>query len=55
MLIISNNKTNGLFDILVKNKISETTNYINENGECNYIEKNKTKKKSLKFNGYEYK
>ncbi|WP_264558094.1 hypothetical protein [Flavobacterium sp. N2270] len=55
VLIISNNKTNGLFDILVKNKISETTNYINENGECNYIEKNKTKKKSLKFNGYEYK
>ena len=55
VLIISNNKTNGFFDIFVKNKITETTNYINENGECNSIDKVKTKKTSLKFNGYEYK
>ena len=55
VLIISNNKTNGLFDILVKNKITETTNYIDEYNDCNSIDKVKTEKTTLKYNGYEYK
>lgn len=55
VLIISNNKTNGLFDILVKNKITETTNYINENDECSSIDNIRSLKTILKFDGKKYK
>ena len=55
VFIISTDKTNGFFAILVKSKITETTNYIDENNECNSIDKVKTEKTTLKFNGYEYK
>ena len=55
VLIISKNKTNGYFDILVKNKITETTNYEDRNGNCDSKEKITTTKTVLKFNGKEYK
>jgi hypothetical protein len=55
VFIVSTDKTNGCFAILVKNKITETTNYLDKNNECNSIDKVKTEKTTLKFNGYEYK
>jgi len=54
-LIISKNMTNAYYDILIKNKIILTTNYEDENGNCDYTEKITTVKKVLKFNGKEYK
>ncbi len=55
VLIISKNKTNGYFDISVKNKIIETTNYKDESGNCDSKEKITKEKTLLKFNGKEYK
>lgn len=55
VLIISKNKSNEYFDILVKNKITETTNYEDKNGDCDSTEKITAEKTLLKFNGKEYK
>ena len=54
-LIISTNKTNDYFDIIVKNKIITTKNYIDVNGECNAKEKSSTEKSLFKFNVIDYK
>ena len=53
--VISKNKSNGYFDISVKNKIIETTNYKDESGNCDSKEKITKEKTLLKFNGKEYK
>ncbi|MEE9361222.1 MAG: hypothetical protein V3U92_01340 [Cellulophaga sp.] len=54
-LIISKEKTNGYFNILVKSKIIKTTNFEDENGDCDDKEKVTTDETLLKFNGEEYK
>lgn len=55
ILIMSKEKTNGNFDILVKNKITETTNYIDENNDCEATEKVTRAKTILSFVNGEYK
>lgn len=55
LLIISNKKTNGFFDILVKTKITETENFIDKNNNCDHTETVITVKTVLKFNNKEYK
>ncbi|WP_299435578.1 hypothetical protein [uncultured Aquimarina sp.] len=54
-LIISEEKTNGYFDILIKSKITETKNTEDEHGECDSKEKISTEKTVLKFDGSVYK
>jgi len=54
-LIISEEKTNGYFDILVKSKITKTKNTEDEHGECDSKEKINTEKTVLKFDGSVYK
>ncbi|MFD2562909.1 PA3715 family protein [Aquimarina rubra] len=54
-LIISKEKSNDYFDIVVKSNITETKNDEDENGECISKEKRTTSKTVLKFNGKEYK
>jgi len=53
-LIISKEKTNDYFDILVKSKITEIKNYEDENGECDSKETVANKTLVLKFNGETY-
>ena len=55
ILIVSDNKTNGYFDILVKNTITETKNFETANGDCDYKEKVTAVKTVLKFDREEYK
>jgi hypothetical protein len=55
LLILSEEQTNGWFDFLVKNKITETINEEDESGECISKETTSTKTSRLKFNGEEYK
>ena len=55
ILIIASNKTNGYYDILVKNKITTTKNFENENGDCDYEEKRTSQSIRLKYNGEKYK
>ncbi|MDC6384662.1 hypothetical protein PP180_04765 [Muricauda sp. SK9] len=54
-LILSEERTNGWFDILAKSKITKTKNEENENGECVATETTSTETIVLKFNGEEYK
>ncbi|WP_103070127.1 PA3715 family protein [Aquimarina sediminis] len=53
--IMSEEKTNGYFDIIVKSKITESKTYVDENGECEE-EKDKITSKTavLQFNGKKY-
>lgn len=53
-LHISAKKTNGYYDILVNNKVTETTNFIDEKGDCEATEEASTIKTILQFNGKEY-
>ncbi|MCF6351925.1 MAG: hypothetical protein L3J06_02840, partial [Cyclobacteriaceae bacterium] len=55
VLIISKNKTNNHYDILVKNKIIETISYEDVNGDCDYNKEITTIKTVLNFNGKKYK
>ncbi|WP_108870035.1 hypothetical protein [Aquimarina aquimarini] len=55
ILIMAKEKTNGYFDIVVKNKITKTKKYQDENGDCDSKEKIITKTSVLKFNSKEYK
>lgn len=54
-LIMSKEKTNGYFDILVKSNITESKAYIDENGDCDSKDKITAKTSVLKFNGEMYK
>ncbi|PHR72855.1 MAG: hypothetical protein COA67_03905 [Lutibacter sp.] len=54
LLVISDNMTNGYFDILVKNKITDTKADIDENGDCEAKDIITTQKTLLKFNGEKY-
>jgi len=54
-LIMSDKKSNGFFNILIKSKIIETTNVVNENEECDAKEIITKQKSLLKYNGKEYK
>ncbi|WP_438712142.1 hypothetical protein ACSTS3_06870 [Aquimarina muelleri] len=53
-LIMSKEKTNGYFDIIVKNKITKTKNIEDENGECDSKEIITNRTVVLKFNGETY-
>ena len=53
-LLLSKEKTNGYFNILVKNMITNTRNYEDENGDCESKEKISTETEWLKFNGEIY-
>ncbi|WP_437395784.1 hypothetical protein [Flagellimonas lutimaris] len=55
ILFLSKKQTMGWFDILVKNKITETKDDVDENGECISNETISTETSVLKFNGEEYK
>jgi len=55
VLMMTNNKTNNYFDILVNSKITETINFKNENGDCDSKVNTITEKRILKFNGKTYK
>lgn len=55
LLILAKNKTHDFFDISVKNTITNTTNFIKENGDCYYNEKIKREINVLKFDGNQYK
>ena len=54
ILIVTTNKTNNYYNILVKNKITKTTVYEDENGDCDDKEKVTTEETLLKFNGEGY-
>lgn len=54
ILVISDQRTQGFFDITVKGKITETINEMDENGECDAKEKITMQTLVLKFNGEEY-
>ncbi len=54
ILIISPQKTNEYYDIIVKNKITETNNFEDENGECDYKETITHQTSVLKFDGETY-
>ncbi|PHS08591.1 MAG: hypothetical protein COA88_06405 [Kordia sp.] len=54
ILIMSKEKTNGYFNILVKSKITESKAYINENGDCDSKDKITAETAVLKFNGKTY-
>ena len=53
-LIMLKDKTNEYFDIMIKSKVTETKNSVNENGECDSKEKITTKSTALKFDGEKY-
>ena len=52
--IVENAKTNGHFDITVKNYVSETVDFEDENGECQSKETTETRTTVLKYNGLQY-
>ncbi|WP_321285832.1 hypothetical protein [uncultured Sunxiuqinia sp.] len=54
ILIISPQKTNEYYDIIVKNKITETNNFEDEKGECDYKETITHQTSVLKFDGKTY-
>ncbi len=54
-LIITANKTNNYYDILVKSKITESIDYKNEDGDCESEISITTKKIVLKYDGNQYK
>ena len=54
ILIMSKNKTNAYVDIIVKNTITKTKNFISEIGDCDYKEKVINKTSVLKFDGSKY-
>jgi len=54
-LIMSKQKSNGFFNILIKSKVTETKNEVNKNGECDAKVITTNQKSILKFNGKEYK
>ena len=54
-LIPSDDKTNGYFDFIIKNTITETTNFETEIGDCDYNEKITRETTILKFDGNQYK
>ena len=54
-LTMSDEKTNEYFDIIVKNTITETKNYEDENGDCESIDGITTESAILKFESNEYK
>lgn len=54
-LVISEEKTNGYFDILVANKITKTIEFKDENGDCDSKDTVTNKTSVLKFDGAIYK
>ena len=54
-LIISDNITNGYYNIIVKNKISNSKTFINKQGDCDEKEEIQIIKTILKFENNEYK
>ncbi|WP_299312664.1 hypothetical protein [uncultured Aquimarina sp.] len=54
ILIISKEKTNDYFDIIVKSKVTETKNEEDENGDCDSKETVTNETSVLKFNGETY-
>lgn len=54
-LIISREKTNGYFDILVKSKITESIDFEDKNGDCDSKESTTRERTILIFDGQEYK
>jgi hypothetical protein len=54
ILIISDNITNEYYNVIVKNKISNSKTFINKQGDCDEKEKNQTIKTILKFENNEY-
>ncbi len=54
IFIMSANKTNGCYDILVKEETTYTHSYVDRNGDCNSEMKIALGKSVLKFNGEEY-
>ncbi|WP_109098209.1 hypothetical protein [Aquimarina sp. AU58] len=53
-LIMSEEKTNAYFDIIVKSKVLESKTFVDENGECDEESKTSSKTTVLQFNGKEY-
>ncbi len=53
-LIMSKEKTNTYFDIIVKSKITKSKTFVDEKGECDEENKITSKTTVLKFNGKEY-
>ncbi|MFX0558081.1 hypothetical protein ACOCEA_14870 [Maribacter sp. CXY002] len=53
-LMLSQEKTNGYFDIEVTKEMTYTAQFKDKNDECLVNEKNDTKNATLKFNGWRY-
>lgn len=54
ILKMSKEKTNGYFDIIIESNITETKNFVDDNGECDSKEAITNKTSILKFNGEMY-
>jgi len=54
ILIITENITNGYFDILVKNEVFKENTFINESGECDGTGNKTVEKVILKFQNEQY-
>lgn len=55
ILIVSTNKTSGLFDLIVKNKITDETAFVDENEECDAKQVTRVEKITLRYQNGEYK
>ncbi|MCV9387394.1 hypothetical protein [Reichenbachiella ulvae] len=53
-LSMDSTKSKGLFDFTVNNEITATTNYVDDQGDCDYEEQISTETQVLKFNGIKY-
>ncbi|WP_025663139.1 PA3715 family protein [Aquimarina megaterium] len=53
-LIMSEEKTNAYFDIIVKSTVLESKTFVDENGECDEENKTSSATTVLQFNGKEY-
>ncbi|WP_435263516.1 hypothetical protein [Tenacibaculum sp. nBUS_03] len=53
-LLMTKEKTNEYFNILIKSKVTNTINNVGDNGECDFKEKITTMSEVLKFNGEKY-
>jgi len=54
IFLLSEQKTQGFYDLQVKSKVTETINEKDENGDCVEIEKISNQTSVLKYNGKEY-
>lgn len=55
ILIVSTNQSSGLFDLIVKNKITDEKSFVDENDECDATQVTRLEKVTLRYQNGEYK